>query len=160
MQLDHINAAIHAEQARFINGDLANLAVSVLHQILSDPKANGKLRLDAAKTVLDRAGHVAPKAIEQAQEGRKSLAEMSFEELGAYVAEAKARVLAIEHATPIAPDMHANGMEVIEVIDEGTASGTQGRPADEPAAALEPDARPTPGGGAERDGPLVVTPDL
>lgn len=79
-----IIAAIHAEQALVIGGDLANAALGVLRDILTGDHP-AKLKLDAAKTVLDRAGHIAPKAGDAPTGEDKPLAEMSVDELEAFI---------------------------------------------------------------------------
>lgn len=50
-----------------------------------------KLQLEAGKTVLDRAGHIAPKAAEPAAMiGGKPIASMSLEETEAFIREGQA----------------------------------------------------------------------
>jgi hypothetical protein len=70
----NVQAAIHAANRRNINGGLATKAVEVLHDILhstgTDINSN-KLRLEAAKTVLDRAGYVAPKGGAEAPHNKR-----------------------------------------------------------------------------------------
>lgn len=58
----HVMEGVRREQHRVIGGELASKAVGVLRQIVCDENAASKLRLDAAKTILDRAGLIAPKA--------------------------------------------------------------------------------------------------
>lgn len=84
----HVRAAIDDANRAQISGKLATKAVEVLEGILNDEQAAPKLRLDAAKTVLDRAGFIAPKAKERPPEGsaRKSINSMSVAELEAFVA--------------------------------------------------------------------------
>ena len=91
-QLPHIIAAIHAEIARTIGDDLASLAVGVVRDILRDPAAPLKLRLDAAKTALDRAGYIAPKAADPAAPAEKPKSEMTLAELEAELAKLKADI--------------------------------------------------------------------
>lgn len=55
----HVQDAIRAEQRRLLHGDLATKALGVLRAILDDEKAPTGARVDAAKTILDRAGLVA-----------------------------------------------------------------------------------------------------
>jgi hypothetical protein len=52
---------------------------------LADTVSGQKLQLEAAKTVLDRAGHIAPKASEAEMIGDKPLTEMSLDELDAFI---------------------------------------------------------------------------
>src|SRR5690349_16964511 len=52
-------AAVRLEQARVIGGKLSSLALGTLEEIMLDRKTSPAVRVDAAKTVLDRAGFVA-----------------------------------------------------------------------------------------------------
>jgi len=61
----------------------APLALNVMLDLVSDPSMHPKLRLDAAKTILDRAGHIAPKAVAANQAGDVPLNEMSMTDLRA-----------------------------------------------------------------------------
>lgn len=81
MRNPRILAAIHYETARRI-GALAPVAVSVLETIANDDTAPKGVRVDAAKTLLDRAGHLPPKAASEGGSGRTP-AGMSTEELRA-----------------------------------------------------------------------------
>lgn len=64
---------------RLIEG--APIALKVLQDMVKDTGTPGKLRLDAAKTLLDRAGHVAPRAKQADSGAGKALNEMSIDEL-------------------------------------------------------------------------------
>jgi phage terminase small subunit len=55
----HVQDAIRAEQRRLLNGDMATKALGVLRSIMENEDAPAGARVDAAKTVLDRAGLVA-----------------------------------------------------------------------------------------------------
>jgi phage terminase small subunit len=92
----HVVAAIHAEQARLIGTELATLAVGVVRGILEDANAHPKLRLDAAKTVLDRAGHIAPRSAELDAGLSKPMNEMSVPELEAFVKRAQEAFARVE----------------------------------------------------------------
>ncbi|MEY9506919.1 phage terminase small subunit [Bradyrhizobium diazoefficiens] len=59
----------------------APMALSVIQDFALDTSMHPKIRLDAAKTLLDRAGHIAPKAVAQGQNAAKPLNEMSMAEL-------------------------------------------------------------------------------
>lgn len=63
----HVAEAIRREQQRVIESELASKAVGVLRQLINDETASHKVRLDTAKTILDRAGHIAPKAEDRAK---------------------------------------------------------------------------------------------
>jgi len=57
----HVQDAIRREQRRVLNGDLATKALGVLKAIMENEEAPAGARVDAAKTVLDRAGLIAPR---------------------------------------------------------------------------------------------------
>lgn len=59
----------------------APLAVNVLEDLVRDTTMHPKLRLDAAKAILDRSGHIAPKAVAASSSAVKPLNEMSMTEL-------------------------------------------------------------------------------
>ncbi len=87
----HVVAAIHAEQARLIGTDLATTAVGVVRSVLQgkpDTEVGKKLQADVAIKVLDRAGHVAPKAADVDVGPTKPMNEMTVQELEAFVARA------------------------------------------------------------------------
>lgn len=73
-------AAIHIETQRSLQ-----LAAPVAQQFIVDLVRNAdapaKLRLDAAKTLLDRAGHIAPRARALGEGQDKTLGEMTLDEL-------------------------------------------------------------------------------
>ncbi len=64
---------------------MAPAALAVLSGLMDDEDASSKIRLDAAKTILDRAGFVPPKASDAPTVGEKSLHEMTRSELAARV---------------------------------------------------------------------------
>lgn len=87
MRRAHIQSAINKEMVLKLGGRLASLAFNELEAILTDTrncKDFKRLKLDAAKTVLDRAGHVAPKDAGGAAR-EKELTDMSVEELEAFI---------------------------------------------------------------------------
>lgn len=53
----HVAAAIHAANAEMLSGDLATMAIGALRQIIEDPEAPQRLRVQAAIAVLDRGGY-------------------------------------------------------------------------------------------------------
>lgn len=60
----------------------APMAMGVLESIAKDTSVSPKVRIDAAKTLLDRAGHIAPKAIDSAKDTTNTpLHEMTTDEL-------------------------------------------------------------------------------
>lgn len=77
----HVRDAIFEANQAEIGGELAAKAVQVLQDILNDEDAPMKLRLDAARTVLDRAGVIAPKAEEPQGRSDRAMSELSVPEL-------------------------------------------------------------------------------
>lgn len=61
----------------------AVVANRVLQEFVADPSVDKRLRFACAKTILDRAGHIAPKAVAAGQAGELPLNEMSTTELRA-----------------------------------------------------------------------------
>jgi hypothetical protein len=83
LRIPHVLAALNAAMKTALAHD-APLARNLLRQYVMDPKMNPKIRLDAAKTLLDRSGHIAPKARDESDEHRhRSLHEMTTEQLRA-----------------------------------------------------------------------------
>ena len=65
-----------------------------MENIINDPEADQKLKLAASKTILDRAGVIAPKAREPAKSGKfgEELSSLSIPELRAFIAKGKAKL--------------------------------------------------------------------
>jgi hypothetical protein len=61
----HVQEAIREAQNKLIGVSLASKAIDVLRGLIEDETAHPKLRLEAAKTILDRAGVIAPRAPDQ-----------------------------------------------------------------------------------------------
>lgn len=91
LQKPHVQQALREANQKTVCGSLAAKAVQVLKDILEDEDASPRLRLDAAKTVLDRAGYVPPKAEEQDYSAEKDLTEMTVQELEQFIRDAKAK---------------------------------------------------------------------
>lgn len=86
---------------------LGHKALGVIEQILDDPKAPPGVRLDAAKTALDRCGFPALRSPEPiGSTGGKQLVEMSIAELEAFVANGQATVQRLRHEA-LTVDMEA-----------------------------------------------------
>lgn len=68
-----------------MRGELAPKALNTLADILDSKSASRTLKLAAAKTVLDRAGYVPPKAPDRMDDPLKSMAEQTAEELKAFM---------------------------------------------------------------------------
>ncbi len=85
----HVRAAVEEANRDQISGALASKAVAVLEGIIDDETAAPKLRLDAAKTILDRAGYIAPKAPESPKPESEvdALDAMNLEQLKKFVAD-------------------------------------------------------------------------
>jgi phage terminase small subunit len=101
-RLPHVQSAIRNEQERILKGQLATKALGVLEKIMDDDSAPPGARVDAAKTVLDRAGLPALRQVE-VQVGDKPLSEMSAKELEDFLTAAREKVR----------DMQALPMELI-----------------------------------------------
>lgn len=103
-----IQDAIRSHLLGRISGELAPKAVEILAGILDDPTATPKIRLDAARAILDRAGYIAPKAQDADRAGEKALHELTREELLARRATLeselaeRAKPVVIEHVDPLA----------------------------------------------------------
>lgn len=80
MRTPAIVAAIRAQTALRLQA-IAPTALRVLNTIMVDEGAPKGVRVDAAKTLLDRAGFIAPKAREPDRDGDRPLNEYSVEEL-------------------------------------------------------------------------------
>lgn len=87
----HVRAAIFDANQAMISGELASKAVEVLQGIIEDENAPQKLRLDAAKTILDRAGVIPPKAPDAPDIADKGLEELSVQELQQQLDDLKAQ---------------------------------------------------------------------
>lgn len=77
----HVQEAIRRAQAHVLRGRLASKALGVLEKILDDDSAPAGVRVDAAKTVLDRAGLSAVRVPDVVDEYEKPLTEMTTAEL-------------------------------------------------------------------------------
>ena len=74
---------------------MAPAAVEVLANLMDDENASPKIRLEAAKAILDRAGFVPPKAPEAPAVGEKALHEMSRDELAARVHQLQSEIAGV-----------------------------------------------------------------
>jgi hypothetical protein len=80
LRAPHVLAAIHSEVRRKLVAG-APIALSVIERLVKDETTPPKIRLDAAKTLLDRAGHIAPRAIVDKGTHELALHELSMGEL-------------------------------------------------------------------------------
>lgn len=74
--------AVHIEVAKRLQSS-APIAVRVLEDIFTDRTVSARVRVDAAKAVLDRAGYAPPRASPPAHGPQLTLTEMSIAELRA-----------------------------------------------------------------------------
>lgn len=94
MRQPEVLAAIHLETARRIH-ELAPAALSTINEIRNGTISEGaKVRMEAAKIILDRAGHIAPRAAALGSEGEKTLGEMSLDDLKREQERLQAEILA------------------------------------------------------------------
>jgi phage terminase small subunit len=90
LALPHVKAAVMRANYEQISGQAATKAVALLETVVDDEKAPLRLRVDAAKTILDRAGLSAAKPQHEADQDllKKDLSAMRPEELNRFVREA------------------------------------------------------------------------
>lgn len=74
-----VQIAIRQAQMKYIGGELVNKALAVLYQVMNDEEASTGARVDAAKTILDRAG--IGKSPIHSDNSQKQINEMSYDEL-------------------------------------------------------------------------------
>ncbi len=86
LRKEHVLDAVRKEQARVL-GTMSAKALHVLNQLLDDTGISPAVRLDAAKTVLDRAGYVSARTPVQSvmTVSDKPMNEMDMAELRALV---------------------------------------------------------------------------
>lgn len=92
----HVQEAIRRAQAHVLRNRLASKALGVLEKILDDDGAPAGVRVDAAKTILDRAGLPAVRAAEQLPDGDKPMNEMTVAELDGVIRRMRVRLEAID----------------------------------------------------------------
>ncbi len=86
----HIQTAIRDEQYKYINGTLASKAIKTLEAIMNDENAPAGARVDCAKTLLDRAGVIAPKSVVMSPFSDTPVHEMTNSQLEALIAKSEA----------------------------------------------------------------------
>lgn len=80
LRAPHVRAAIHTEiRNKLVAG--APVALAVIERLIKDDTTPPKIRLDAAKTLLDSAGHIAPRAIMDKATHELALHEMTIDDL-------------------------------------------------------------------------------
>lgn len=92
LALPHVKTAIDAANRAALSGRISTKSIALLERVVDDEAQPMKLRVEAAKTVLDRGGFGPPTASERNADagerggGRKLLNELSPEELDARIA--------------------------------------------------------------------------
>lgn len=122
MRLPHVLAAIRFERERYISGDLANVATRTLRAVMDDSGTPAAARVQAARTVLEMAGHLGRNSKAAGSDEEKPLTEMSPDELARAI-----EVWTTERAA-LAKPLNAADVELVD-----TAQGMAG---------LQPDAQP------------------
>jgi phage terminase small subunit len=112
-----VQTAIASELRRFLHADAAPAALRLVYDVMRDEKADIKLRISCAKTVLDRAGFIPPKAKDESAFGNKAPSEMTAEELAA-ASHKIARELSDRSVTIIdnAPQPDSLSAEVLDML--------------------------------------------
>lgn len=108
--------AIRRHSVGTLVGEGVPLAIKTLFQILKDEGAPARVRVDAAKTVLDRAGISAARPSAPEVKNEKALADMSPDELRALISRLENEVA--ERADPVsAPPPGPLPSQVADLID-------------------------------------------
>jgi hypothetical protein len=114
-----IRAIIRERRGRRID-KLASLSLYELEELIKNRKISPAVRFNAIKLSLALAGHVEPKAPETDEDNGKRVAEMTLEELDAFLAEEKAkRANAAKPVMDAAPLAVGRGDAV--AIEEGSS---------------------------------------
>jgi phage terminase small subunit len=116
LKVPHIQAAVQAGVRHALALD-APLARRVLVDLAQDAHMNPKIRLDAAKTLLDRAGHVAPRPTTDKSAEHQALHEMSIEQLRALADRLESELA--DRAKPVEPaDSAQSDAEQAPALDQ------------------------------------------
>jgi|WetSurMetagenome_2_1015567.scaffolds.fasta_scaffold491022_1 phage terminase small subunit len=117
MRQPEVLAAIHLETARRIHA-LAPAALATIDEVRSGVITEGaKVRLDAAKVLLDRAGHIAPRARALGDGTEKTLGEMSLDELKVEQERLQSEILARAKVVNAQPD-DATSDQAIDLLGQ------------------------------------------
>ena len=93
----HVRAAVTEANRQQISGVMATKASALLERLVDDETASHRIRLDAAKTILDRAGFVPPKASEpEVVAEEKPVETMTIPELEAFIRKGEAAIAAAQ----------------------------------------------------------------
>lgn len=98
LQLPHIRAAICVARDRIIRTDLAQLGLATMRELMEDKETPAHVRLQAARWSLEAAGHAAAKSL-GLPAADKPLAEMSVDELKAFVEHGKTALDSLKSAS-------------------------------------------------------------
>lgn len=79
----HIVVAIRKEQARYIDGDLANVALKTLRSVMENEKSPANARVAASRAVLEAAGYFDREKEQDLTE--KQIMDMSAQELEEFI---------------------------------------------------------------------------
>jgi hypothetical protein len=89
----HITQAIRREQAKVLDGDLANVALRTLRDVMDNANAPASARVAASRAVLEACGHFRRPEGQDLDE--KEILAMSAQELEEFVAQARRNVAKI-----------------------------------------------------------------
>lgn len=79
LRTPHVQEAVRQERARYISGDLANVATGTLKAIMTDENAPASARVSAARTALELAGELGSSKRDHHEDGL--LSEMTADQL-------------------------------------------------------------------------------
>ena len=124
----HIQDAIRESNERLISSTMATKAIALLGRVIEDESVPMKTRVDAARTILDRAGFSALPPIAPNRLSDKMLSEMTAAELRETMRQAKAEmdkaakgVTVIDQAPGVAESQTISGeAEIVDSTIEGT----------------------------------------
>ena len=102
LRLPHVRVAIYGE-GQHAMAEMIPLALGVVRKIMNDPEAPGRLRLDAAKTMLDRVGMGPVKAGDGRGEGKRDLSDLSMAELAEFIQQGQRKARAVDTEGTITP---------------------------------------------------------
>jgi phage terminase small subunit len=101
-------------------GDLASASIRLLGRVVKDESESTRLRIDAAKAILDRAGYIAPKAAEPDRPvNSKPMAQWTAAELEEFLERTRAKIAHAEQRTLIDVTPAPPGRELATDRDPG-----------------------------------------
>lgn len=111
----HVRAAVFAEQQRVIQTDGASTALAFLLSVVADKGAATGARVDAAKFIINLAGHVAPKAPEAAEGRERELADLTVEELEQIIRDGRKVESAFDAAAAPILDGQSQPIDIVQL---------------------------------------------